>query len=271
MKGLLKDIKIAWNEDVILKVDGILKDADFDVIMNWNYHNHANIIDLRKAALENKRLPNLAFDPDKAEHPYQSHPISEPIYFSNIEKLYLPEDLIEIGIYAFKRCNISELYMPSTIEIIDYYPFIEGSVGRGFYIPESLRSIGPYGLANIGLKEIILPEGMVELGERALEGTPEAELVLLPSTMKILKTHSLCTGWMNNNSKGISVKNLYSRALLPPECEQYVFFTEEYVEKDKKNTETTIYVPIGCAETYRNAQGWNFFENIVETDHFPQR
>ena len=30
-----------------------------------------------------------------------------------------------------------------------------------------------------------------------------------------------------------------------------------------------VYVPIGSADLYRNAWGWNYFTNFIETDNFP--
>lgn len=32
----------------------------------------------------------------------------------------------------------------------------------------------------------------------------------------------------------------------------------------------TVYVPIGSADKYRTATGWNYFTNFVETAEFPQ-
>lgn len=33
--------------------------------------------------------------------------------------------------------------------------------------------------------------------------------------------------------------------------------------------DTPIYVPIGSADLYRNAWGWNYFTTYIETDDFP--
>ena len=30
-----------------------------------------------------------------------------------------------------------------------------------------------------------------------------------------------------------------------------------------------VYVPTGTAEKYRNAKGWDYFTNFIETDDFP--
>ena len=32
------------------------------------------------------------------------------------------------------------------------------------------------------------------------------------------------------------------------------------------NAKRTLYVPEGCVEAYRNAEGWNLFQNILEFD-----
>ncbi len=32
---------------------------------------------------------------------------------------------------------------------------------------------------------------------------------------------------------------------------------------------TPVYVPVGSADLYRNAWGWSYFTNFIETDEFP--
>lgn len=33
--------------------------------------------------------------------------------------------------------------------------------------------------------------------------------------------------------------------------------------------DTPLYVPVGTADLYRSTWGWNYFNNIIETDDFP--
>lgn len=44
-------------------------------------------------------------------------------------------------------------------------------------------------------------------------------------------------------------------------------YGEDFVNRTPQ--ETLVYVPIGSAELYRNAWGWNYFTNFIETDKFP--
>jgi hypothetical protein len=54
-----------------------------------------------------------------------------------------------------------------------------------------------------------------------------------------------------------SLKKFVCAAVTPPECNEQTFGNMEGV---------TLYVPVGCSDTYRGSVGWNKFGSIVETD-----
>ena len=78
-----------------------------------------------------------------------------------------------------------------------------------------------------------------------------------------------CEYWKN-------VKSIYCAAKIPPVCidselnpgsTPFGDYGDDFVNRTPK--ETLVYVPIGSAELYRNAWGWNYFTNFIETDNFP--
>lgn len=66
--------------------------------------------------------------------------------------------------------------------------------------------------------------------------------------------------WAFNECTNLS--EVYSMTPEPPSATH----TPEYVFHSKCYEEGTLYVPYGCTSKYRNAQCWNMFKNIVETD-----
>lgn len=57
-------------------------------------------------------------------------------------------------------------------------------------------------------------------------------------------------------------KKIYSKSFTPPNCDKTTF-------GGVSPTDIPVYVPIGSADLYRNAQGWNYFTNFIEIDEFP--
>ena len=65
------------------------------------------------------------------------------------------------------------------------------------------------------------------------------------------------------------LQKIYSLSPNPPHC------TEDHANPGKgpfhgfTPKDIPVYVPIGSGEKYRQAFGWNYFTNIIETDKFP--
>lgn len=77
--------------------------------------------------------------------------------------------------------------------------------------------------------------------------------VILPSSLKQF-------AGFNNNDK---IKKVISYSTVPPETET-IRIGSSFSSTDRDHC--IIYVPKGCKETYRNANGWKRFTNIIEMD-----
>ena len=78
-----------------------------------------------------------------------------------VTSVTIPEGVTEIGPFAFEECyDLEEVRLPST-----------------------LRSIGQSSFSLCGIRELTLPEGLLNIGREAFEGS-DLETVLLPSTVR---------------------------------------------------------------------------------------
>lgn len=73
-----------------------------------------------------------------------------------------------------------------------------------------------------------------------------------------------------------NVKSIYCASKIPPVCidselnpgwTPFGNYGGDFVNRTPQDT--PVYVPIGSADLYRNAWGWNYFTNFIETDNFP--
>lgn len=136
-----------------------------------------------------------------------------------------------IGEHAFYNCsNLASIVIPEGVTSIRDYAFYDCSSLTSIVIPKGLTSIGNSAFHDCSsLASITLPESLTSIGEHAF---------------------SFC----------ISLQAIHSRAITPPTCGTYCFYS---VDK----TSCTLYVPKGMLEAYKAADEWKDFVDIVEEEY----
>lgn len=152
-----------------------------------------------------------------------------------IEEIEFSEGLEKIGMSAFEGANLKKVILPSTCQELDGRVFAGCYYLKELWLPEGLKKI-PDGLAysSIGLETIFIPESVEEIGKEAFLSCDD-------------------------------IKTIYSLSPIPPHCIE----GGSGVFTGNNSKQATVYVPVGSAELYRNAQGWNHFTNFIETSNFP--
>lgn len=72
----------------------------------------------------------------------------------------------------------------------------------------------------------------------------------------------------------VGVEEIYCHAEMPPVCYGGAYGNENSCAFGSFDNPSTprgakVYVPVGCADKYRNTWGWNYFTNFIETADFP--
>lgn len=164
-----------------------------------------------------------------------------------LEKVSFPEGPTLIPASFVNACiNLTEFIMPNSIEEIGLSAFIECRALQELHLSSNLKSINRYGLQSCtGLKTICFP-----------------------STLETLRV-KCCENWKN-------VESIYCGAQIPPTCivsdmdpgwTPFGICGGDFTNGTRQNI--PIYVPTGSADLYRNAWGWSYFTNFIETDDFP--
>lgn len=170
------------------------------------------------------------------------------------------------GSYQFtENKNLKKANLPSCIEEIPDGIFFGCQHLGSLNLPESVKRIGKYAFGDIpALKEIKLPESIECIDDNAFISNT-IESWILPKSLK----------YLGNNSIDLSsrVKYVICKATEAPECA--VNFMNENstpfgIINDNDRNDLTLYVPVGSLESYRNANGWNYFSEIIETEDFSQ-
>ncbi len=180
----------------------------------------------------------------------QSFPGSDHFALNyELEKVRFPEGLKQIPGSFVDNCIVLKEFIienPNTIEEIGDRAFWQCGALQGLPLFSNLKTIGTYGLYYCkGLKTISFPSSLETLGAES------------------------CIFWKN-------IEGIYCAAKIPPICINselnpgYTPFGEygsDFVNRTPQDT--PVYVPVGSADLYRNAWGWNYFTNFIETNDFP--
>ena len=189
-------------------------------------------------------------------------------------ELNIPSGVTSIGGSAFSGCSgfTGELNIPSGITSIEAGAFSGCSGLKGLVIPPSVTSIGRWAFNGCSgfTGDLNLPSGVTSIEDFTFNGCSGFTGDLnLPSGITSIGVAAFrdCSGFTGkldipssvisiegsafDNCKGLSP--IYCRASIPPSVGYNSF----------ANT-SKLYVPKGCASVYRNTNGWNKFESIVE-------
>ncbi len=196
-----------------------------------------------------------------------------------IQSLTFQEGLESIGFVAFRGLGeIDTIRLPQSVTMIDEAAFAHNFALKYINIPTAITTIPIEFVKGCDVKEIYIPDNVVTIEEGAFSGNPCTRLrlsenlatipkgafyynaltnILLPASLQFLGNEAFSSG---------TVKKVYCPANIPPALEstdkgQWAFAG--------CGENTTLFVPIGCRDTYRNTPGWNNFTNIEEIEHFP--
>lgn len=144
-----------------------------------------------------------------------------------LTSIKLPKTLKEIGSHAFLLCKLTgNLIIPTGVTTIEMCAFADCNKLTG---------------------NLIIPEGVISVGELAFSNTyyVDGGSLTIPASIKIIGNSAFPSG----------LSPVYCKAVTPPDIDSGSF-----------RNYSKLYVPLNCAEIYRNASGWNKFESIEEVE-----
>ena len=197
------------------------------------------------------------------------------MYFGGAE-MELPDGLEEIGEGAFSGATLTRIALPNSVTKMGKNVFegcmelteVKWSDGleelpegafwlAGFEtleVPGTIKVLGYESLGHcMNLREVTFGEGARIFEKGVFWNCDKLESVVLPSTTEKLD---------ENMFSGCPLKKLVCKALVPPVADFYTFSV-------RAGFDFPVYVPVGTAELYSKAEGWNRFTNFIETNDFP--
>lgn len=185
---------------------------------------------------------------------------------SSLTHIDIPDSVKEIGSSIFTSCsNLQTIKLSNNLTSIPYQCFSKCSSLSSITVPASVETIGYQAFNETSsLNELVLNDGLKVISQQILTGSALKTLVV-PETVE--KLHYRCF------HNAVLLESIYFKSTTPPEAvfdgPDYVTTWSGFYKAGFYTTtgKTTIYVPIGSGDLYRNAAGWNEYANqIVEFD-----
>ena len=180
-----------------------------------------------------------------------------------LKKAILPNTCLELEGFAFSLCDsLKELRLPEGIKRIPANFVSYCNVLEKVNIPETVEIIDDCAFQwCFALKNIKFPEGLKTIGHTAFHYC-NPDSIVFPESIQYIGGGS-CRYWKN-------LMKIYSKSPIPPFCDEDPDNSGIYSFGGLTSTDIPVYVPVGSADLYRNAQGWSYFNNFIEIDNFPE-
>lgn len=163
----------------------------------------------------------------------------------NLESITIPNSVETIGEYAFYNCDkLKSLALPDNITRIERYTFASCSSVENFSFSGKETYIGSYAFYHFGKSStsIVIPDSVTELANNAFYCCRAKTITVGSSVVK-----------MGNSCFHSGANNIIMRPTTPPSIESSCFSTSNL----------QITVPKGCAEVYKNAEGWSTYADYI--------
>ena len=215
----------------------------------------------------------------------------------DLGKVSFPPTLKMIYAGAFRGSRIDEVDFPEGLEGIADLAFSGVKNLRRAILPNSCQRLGSGIFGEIdSLREIRFPEGISDIPWCAVWKCPKLETVRIPESVEIIQFEAFrsCVSLRSvdfpSRLRIIEERAFYGCPLdsvvFPATLEKIEMSAFKYnphlskiyslspippvgcVDSDTSH-DIPVYVPVGSAELYRQAGGWNMFTNYIELSEFP--
>ena len=161
--------------------------------------------------------------------------------YTPIKSITIPTGVTAIESHTFIDCTeLKTISLPAAITIIGYQAFDGCANLESITLSSGLRTIDDFAFSGCGnLKSVVIPEGVTTIGKGAFELCSNLESVDIPSTVVSFGSRAFqnCT----------SLTKITIRVETPPSLEDLYTVPSG----------TTVYVPSGSVDAYKNAPGWS--------------
>lgn len=211
--------------------------------------------DLRDVRTRPERIYEGAFAHSKVEDVQivAVHIIGDGVFegCSNLKKVCVPSAL-HSGERVFYGCDLGEIEFLTEDYVYSFEKqYFAGNKNLHSVAFEPFIEVKEDAFEGCGLETLIFNEGVMMFSD-SFRNLPTLRKIYCPTELPPFANFYDYDCWRNQwwDTKNPGYENQHPFGGSTPR-------------------DVTVYVPVGCVDTYRNAPGWDYFSNFVETTDFP--
>jgi len=168
----------------------------------------------------------------------------------SLKEITVPASVTEMGEYCFSECeNMTKAVINASIDTLKSRSFYYCEKLLSVELPEALTTIEEEAFyACFLLPEIKIPEGVVSVGDDAYVACRSATTITIPASVKSIGQRCFYGCEI--------VESIFANGTTPPEAGWAAF-------ADINMSNCAVYVPDGSVESYKTAEEWSEFANIL--------
>lgn len=187
----------------------------------------------------------------------------------------IPNTVVSIENYAFWGCmSITSITIPNSVVTIGDNTFSDCTSLVSMKIPNSVITIGDSAFSSCtSMISVEIPNSIVTIGEDVFYGCSSLVSMKIPNSVAAIGyfafgfCSNLVSLTISNSVTKIgdgaffgcsSLASVYCLATIPPLCEGNNVFNNEVQET------STLFVPFGCLQKYKDADVWKDFIHVAE-------
>lgn len=173
---------------------------------------------------------------------------------SSLTSITIPASVTSIDTNVFHKCsNLTKVELLGELTAIKSCAFWECSSLKSITIPDSVKSIGNSAFDGCSsLTGITIPEGVTSIGQSAFDSCSSLESITIPASVTSIGGSAFygCS----------SLATVTMESEVPPTLDNSnVFYKCECTNGSTKG----IHVPVGTADTYKQATNWSTYKNNI--------
>lgn len=221
-------------------------------ISNFHDYGYGDIYDGFKIHVPNRSgdyssVDGVLFDKDKTKLIFAPNGATKTEYI-------IPNTVKSIGDYAFYKSPVSSVSIPETVTSIGKCAFFDSYI-KAINLPNSVTEIGCSAFSSCNaLTKITIPASVTRIESHAFSYCYNLTTVTIPASVTSIGDYAFFIGEYNGAAK-LSI--IYVHAETPPACSANAF--DEF-----QTANCVVYVPAGCVDKYKYADGWSQFAHIEE-------
>lgn len=195
---------------------------------------------------------------------------------AGLTSILIPSGVTTIGDGAFCCCpNLASVSIPSTLSVLGNYAFSSTAL-KSVRIPDTITDLPDELFSNCKqLEQVYFPDKLFRIGDGAFQNCESLKEIALPETLLVIDDQAFVRAGLTSVTvpkhveyigyEAFDCESLTEVIILPedpPTLDNFVIQGYPY-HPAFGGWSYPIYVPVGCVDTYKSAEEWDFYTDRI--------